>query len=67
MTIVDHRITEITLLNIGDSEYEKKGAGIIGRVIESQSTDVDTISGATLSSRTILMAIDNALTEGKVH
>jgi uncharacterized protein with FMN-binding domain len=34
---------------------------ILERVIEKQSLDVDTVSGATASSKTILIAIRNAL------
>lgn len=39
----------------------KKAEEITGKVIESQSLDVDTISGATWSSYTILKAIEDAI------
>jgi len=38
-----------------------KGEQIIDKVLESQSLDVDVISGATASSKVILKAIENAL------
>jgi uncharacterized protein with FMN-binding domain len=41
----------------------KKAEVIIPRVIEAQSLDVDVISGATGSSKAILKAIENALTQ----
>lgn len=41
----------------------KKGEDIISRVIEYQSLKVDPISGATVSSKVILKAIENALRE----
>jgi uncharacterized protein with FMN-binding domain len=41
-----------------------KAAGrIVDSVTSSQSIEVDTVSGATLSSQTILKAIENALSE----
>jgi uncharacterized protein with FMN-binding domain len=39
----------------------KPAEGIIERVLEKQSLNVDTVSGATASSKTILIAIRNAL------
>lgn len=38
---------------------------IVDAVVEQQSIEVDTISGATASSQTILKAIENALSEGQ--
>ncbi len=35
---------------------------LIGRVVEAQSLNLDTVSGATYSSKVILKAIENALT-----
>ena len=34
---------------------------MIDRILEAQSTDVDTVSGATFSSTGILMAVEDAL------
>jgi len=46
-------------------EYESgKGEpalAIVDKIIEFQSLDVDTIAGATNSSKTILKAVENAL------
>ncbi len=42
----------------------KPAEAIVARVIEAQSLGVDTVSGATHSSLTILTAIENALTKG---
>jgi len=35
---------------------------VIPRVLEAQNTNVDAVSGATTSSKALLMAIYNALT-----
>lgn len=39
----------------------KPAEDVIGRVIEAQSLDVDTVTGATWSSYTILKAVEDAL------
>lgn len=41
----------------------KNGEKIIDQIINKQSLDVDTISGATQSSVTITKAVENALTQ----
>ncbi len=56
-----HRIADVKMLKIGDTEYDAKAKGVIKRVIDAQSIEVDAISGATTSSTAILMAIENAL------
>lgn len=60
VTISDQRIDAIDLL---EHRYGmgQKAEAIIGEVIGAQSLEVDAISGATLSSNTILKAIANAL------
>ena len=58
--IEDHRITDIVLV----SHKNDRGAPavvIIGKIVDMQSLNVDTISGATNSSKVILKAIENAL------
>lgn len=60
VTVKDHQITSIDLLQ-HRSGQGKPAEAIIGKVIEAQSLNVDVISVATLSSKVILMAIENAL------
>jgi uncharacterized protein with FMN-binding domain len=60
VTIQDHRITNIDLLEHNNGQ----GAGaevIPSIVVEKQSLQINTISGATYSSKVILKAIENAL------
>ena len=64
VTVKDHKITDITLLN-HKNERGKPAEVIIENVIKAQSLQVDTISGATNSSKVILKAIENALISGK--
>lgn len=42
----------------------KKGEEVINRVISAQSLRVDAVSGATISSKVILKALENALLKG---
>ena len=51
-----------------DAEYLNKASGtIISEVIAGQSTDVDTVSGATYSSNGIISAIENALSNNQAE
>lgn len=60
VTIQDHRITNIDLLEHNNGQ----GAGaevIPSIVVEKQTLQIDSVSGATYSSKVILKAIENAL------
>ena len=64
VTVNDNKITDITLLN-HKNERGKPAEVIVQDVLKSQSLQVDTISGATNSSKVILKSIENALNSGK--
>lgn len=61
--VKNHRFTAI---NLDKHIYDRgeKGRDIIDRVLNAQSTDVDTISGATNSCNVILKSIENAIDKG---
>ena len=61
VVIQDQRISKIEIIKHTSSPIGKKSEKIIESVIEKQSLEVDVISGATASSKTILKAIENAL------
>ncbi|WP_322155412.1 FMN-binding protein [Paratractidigestivibacter sp.] len=62
VTIQGGKITAIEILSSGDDEsYFGQVRGLVDTVIAQQSLDVDTVSGATYSSRGLLAAIKNAL------
>lgn len=63
VTLADQEITNISVVSAPgeDSAYLSQAEGVIDSVISAQSTDVDTVSGATFSSTGILNAIDDAL------
>lgn len=60
VTVNDHIITEIDITK-HDNGQGQAGEVIIEDVLEAQSLEVDIISGATYSSKVILLAIQDAL------
>jgi len=60
VTVKDHAISSITILK-HDNGQGKPAEVILSDVIEQQSLQVDVISGATYSSKVILLAIQDAL------
>ncbi|WP_026881505.1 FMN-binding protein [Clostridium akagii] len=64
VTVKDNKITNIVLLN-HKNERGKPAEVIPEKVVEAQSLQVDTISGATNSSKVILKSIENALESAK--
>lgn len=62
--VKDHEISDIEILEHKDS-YMEQAKQIADDVCFNQSLEVDTISGATLTSKTVLKAIENALTENQ--
>ena len=63
--VENHRITEI-VINKHKYGYERATAAevVIIDVVDSQSLEVDAVSGATNSSKIILKSIQNALESG---
>lgn len=58
------RVIAIDLLALDASPIGEPARVMPERVVEGQSLDVDTVSGATYSCKVILKAIENALTSG---
>lgn len=63
VTLVGDEITSINVVSAPgeDSAYLSQAESVIDSVLSAQSTDVDTVSGATFSSTGILNAVDAAL------
>ena len=61
------KITSIQIMENQDgSEYISKASALINTIIQNQSTNVDTVSGATYSSVGIIQAVRNALSQAAV-
>jgi uncharacterized protein with FMN-binding domain len=66
VTVSEGRVTEIRLGDSKDPGAENADAGMLyERVIEAQSLKVDTISGATLTSKGWLQCVENALVQAQ--
>lgn len=65
VTLQDDTITDVSVTSAPgeDSAYLAQGENVISSIISEQSTDVDTVSGATFSSTGILEAVNDALTK----
>ena len=64
--IKDKQIIAIDILSSSDdAAFFKRAQAVIDKIIEGQTLDVDTVSGATYSSRGIISAVKNALTGEK--
>ncbi|HPO02604.1 MAG TPA: FMN-binding protein [Treponemataceae bacterium] len=60
VTTENEKIADIEIVR-HDNGMGKKAEAVIDQVIASQSTSVDVVSGATLSSKVILRAVEEAL------
>ncbi len=67
VTIRDEEIVEIKIINhhetmgIGDAAFDR----VPNRIIEKQDTDVETVTGATMSSRGVIEGVEDALRKAK--
>lgn len=60
VTIIDHEIKYIKTISSA-TKIEELNNQIYDEVIKKQSLNIDTVSGATVSTKTALKAIENAL------
>jgi len=63
VTVKNNKIENITIVNKPYISLEDVPKKIISRVLEKQSLNVDVVTGATVTSKAILKAIENALSK----
>ena len=62
VTVKGGRIADIEVLENGTgNEYAEKGLGVIQRILREQSPDVDAVSGATVTSKSLMKCVEKAL------
>ena len=68
VTIKDGKITNIDTISNGDTPkyYQRAEGTMFDKIISSQSTSVDTVSGATFTSNGIINAVKAALEEASI-
>lgn len=65
--IAGGKIASISIVSTKDGDsYVKSASSLIDTIVEKQSTNVDTVSGATFSSRGIISAVRSALSQAAV-
>lgn len=63
VVVKDHQITTVTVLShVDDTSFFNRAKSLIDAIIKQQTWEVDSVSGATYSSRGIKQAVENALT-----
>lgn len=66
--IKDGEITEVNIVSAEkeDSSYLEMAKGVVQSILKTQKTDVDTVTGATFSSKGILDSVKQALEEASL-
>ena len=65
--IAGGKIVSISIVSTKDGDsYVKSASSLLDTIVEKQSTNVDTVSGATFSSRGIISAVRSALSQAAV-
>ncbi len=60
VSVNNHQITDISILQ-HDNGLRSTAESIVNDIVEEQSLDIDAVSGATVSSKCILKAVENAI------
>lgn len=60
VSVSNHQITSIAILR-HDNGLGSAAESIVNDVVKEQSLDIDAVSGATVSSKCILKAVENAI------
>lgn len=62
--VVDHKIKDIVILHNRDTKHARRAEGVVSEILESQTPNVDAISGATTTSKALMKAVENSLSTG---
>ena len=63
VTVKDGKMTDISVLSADgeDKPYYNQAIAVLGKMLDAQSTEVDTVSGATLTAEGLVDAVADAL------
>ncbi len=63
VTLKDGKMTDISVISADgeDKPYYKQAVSVLNKMLDAQSTDVDTVSGATLTADGLIDAVADAL------
>lgn len=66
VTVKDHRIDAIEIVDVGSDEFRKEANDVVQNVVSDQALP-DAMSGASPASQALLKAVDNALQQAAVQ
>lgn len=66
VTVSDRRITGIDILANRESHYARLAEGVIPRIVTAQNANVDAITGATTTSKCLMKAVENAVSDRRL-
>lgn len=64
VVVASHRIEDVVILKGGITKQGKKAELIAERILETNRNNVDVISGATVTGKALLKAVERALEQG---
>jgi uncharacterized protein with FMN-binding domain/Pyruvate/2-oxoacid:ferredoxin oxidoreductase delta subunit len=67
VTVKDDKITNVEILSNNETKGKEAIKTIPNKIVEKQSTDVDAVSGATMTSKGIMEAVNNALSQAEIN
>jgi len=65
VTVSNGKVRNVEILSANEPKGKEALNVVPKEIIETQSTSVDTVSGATLTSKGIMMAVNDALSKAK--
>ncbi len=63
VAVMDHTVRDINIIQNRKSDYARFAEGVIPKILITQKTNVEAITGATTTSKCILKAVENALSQ----
>ncbi len=66
VTIKDNKITNVEIISNNETKGKEALNTIPNKIVDTQSTDVDVVSGATMTSKGIMEAVNDALSQAEI-
>jgi uncharacterized protein with FMN-binding domain len=67
VTIKDDKITNVEIVSNNETNGKEALSTIPRKIVDTQSTDVDVVSGATMTSKGIMEAVNDALIQAEIN
>ena len=67
VVVQSHQIEDVVILKGGVTKQGKRAELVVEKILEKQKNNVDVITGATITSKALLKAVESALEKGVVE